>query len=42
LSAVRRERDVNEYENPLRAGGLAIARTSSLHHPYHLIEAQAH
>jgi hypothetical protein len=36
-----RERDLTEFEKLLRAAGLAIVSTSTLHHPYHLIEAQA-
>ena len=36
-----RERDVAEFEKLLRAADLAIVRTSTLHHPYQLIEAQA-
>jgi hypothetical protein len=35
-----RERDPSEFEKLLRAADLAIVRTSALHHPYHLIEAQ--
>jgi hypothetical protein len=36
-----RERDLNEFEKLLQAAGLANMRTSTLHRPYHLIEAQA-
>lgn len=36
-----REREIKEYENLLRAADLAVVRTSALHRPYHLIEAQA-
>jgi len=36
-----RERDLTEFEKLLRAADLAIVRTSILHHPYQLIEAQA-
>jgi O-methyltransferase domain/Dimerisation domain len=35
-----RERDIKEYEKLLRTAGLAIVKTSRLHHPYHLIEAR--
>jgi hypothetical protein len=36
-----RERDLTEFEKLLRAADLAIVKTSTLHHPYQLIEAQA-
>jgi hypothetical protein len=35
------EREMAEFEKRLRAADLAIVRTSTPHHPYHLIEAQA-
>jgi hypothetical protein len=36
-----RERDLTEFEKLLRAADLTIVSTSTLHHPYHLIEARA-
>lgn len=41
FSLTGREREIAEFEKLLRAADLAIVRTSTLHHPYHLIEAQA-
>ena len=35
------ERELAEFEKLLRAADMAIARTLTLHEPYHLIEAQA-
>jgi hypothetical protein len=35
------ERELAEFEKLLGAADLAIAHTSTLHHPYHLIEARA-
>jgi hypothetical protein len=37
-----RERHIDEFESLLIAAGLAIVRTSPLHRPYYLIEAQAY
>lgn len=41
FSLTGQEREMAEFEKLLRAADLAIVRTSTLHHPYHLIEAQA-